>query len=163
MSVAFTRLWLASSTSLLPPACVTSALTSHVTSHRTSKGDPCSWANIRWLSKASATASQWQNKKWFSWCTWPRNKAEDRQSGQGERKIVKRCETTIVRTRLLERESLAPGQPDCLQHQEAIPAHTYRWLFGALLKVELVWVISWPWRAPPVFRWPTLSSVAGRN
>lgn len=40
MSLAFTRFWLASSTSLLPPACVTSALTSHVTSGRTSEGIP---------------------------------------------------------------------------------------------------------------------------
>lgn len=40
MSVAFTHFWLASSTGLLPPACVTSALTSHVTSGRTSEGIP---------------------------------------------------------------------------------------------------------------------------
>lgn len=40
MSVPFTHFWLASSTILLPPACVTSALTSHVTSGRTSEGIP---------------------------------------------------------------------------------------------------------------------------
>lgn len=37
-------------------------------------GDPCSQANIGWLSKASATATQWR-KNSFASCAWPRNEA----------------------------------------------------------------------------------------
>lgn len=100
MSVAFTRFWLASSISLLPPpACVTSALTSHVTSGRTSEGIPVAGQTSDDFQRGSAFAIQWQ-KTSFSGRAWPRNETEDRQRvwTDGGRRPVKPAKTTGVHT-----------------------------------------------------------------
>lgn len=154
MSVAFTRFWLASSTSLLPPACVSSALTSHVTSHRTSEGIPVAGQTSSDFHEASAVTSQWQ-KNWFSRCTWPRNEAEDRKSGQGgeDRQTLSnnRCVHTIIgKGKSSPRTTRLPATPG--SHPSP------RWSLA-------IWSTPESWtgmshhmavEGPSSFRWPTL-------
>lgn len=61
------------------------------------RGDPCSRANIRWLSEASATATQWQ-KNSFSCRAWPRNKAKDWQTGRGQSSLPSEMLQQLVHT-----------------------------------------------------------------
>ncbi len=108
MSVAFTRFWLASSTSLLPSACVTSALTSHVTSGRTSEGIPVAGQTSDDFQRLQLRLPNDRRTHFLDALGLEIKLKTARERTDGGRQSVKPAKITSSHTRLLERKSPPP-------------------------------------------------------
>lgn len=117
--MAFTRCWL-----LPPPACFTCDVTQEI------RGDPCSWAKVASLSKASA---QLICSKHVAWRKSTQMHTHVRTHADIQNTITGKGKCSL---RLASAPAATAGMP---------PSHRYH--CGALHKVELVWVTS----SPPAF------------
>lgn len=141
MSVAFTRFWLASSTSLLLPACVTSALTSHVTSGRSSEGIPVAGQTSDDFQRLRLQLANGRKTHFLDALGLEITLKTDKEWTERGGPSVNAAKTTKAYTLSVEREGLAPGYQTACKTRKL----TQPWLIAGSLdlswKLELVWLI----------------------